>query len=155
MNNLIVFVRKTFQQVKNKNQSISLHFISSHSDTIDEGTTKHITILSLKYLFLYIKSGRKTFNNHDITSLILKDIHFPSISRKAIKDREKSNIDWITIIIGIERRLYDVISVFCGLGLVKRKTDAVIWTVEEKDEQAGKYRMNWLWNRIRKYTYLL
>lgn len=48
----------------------------------------------------------------------------------------------ITMIIGIERRLYDVISVFCGLGLVKRKTDAVIWTVEEKDEQAGKYKVN-------------
>lgn len=65
----------------------------SISDCIDEGTTKHVTILSLKYLFLYIKSGRKTFNNHDITSLLLKDIHLPVISRKAIKDREKSYID--------------------------------------------------------------
>lgn len=42
------------------------------------------------------------------------------------------------LVLGIERRLYDVISVFCGLGLVKRKTDAITWTVEESDTKAGK-----------------
>ena len=86
----------TFTEKAEKTELINallLPVIQQNIRTGSANPTKHITILSLKYLFLYIKSGRKTFNNHDITSLILKDIHFPSITRKAIKDREKSIIE--------------------------------------------------------------
>lgn len=39
--------------------------------------------------------------------------------------------------IGIERRLYDIISVLCGLGLIKRKPDAIEWSLTAKDMEAS------------------
>ena len=39
--------------------------------------------------------------------------------------------------IGVERRLYDIISVLCGLGILKRKTDALEWTLSDLDRTAG------------------
>ena len=110
--------------------------VKSSKKRKEHGTTKHITIICLKYLFLYIKSGRKAFNNQDLASFILKEIYIPSDDIKLSSDREKSIINFRSTI-GIERRLYDIISVFCGLGLVKRKTDAIEWNLTSKDYEAG------------------
>ena len=42
------------------------------------------------------------------------------------------------ISVGIERRLYDIISVLCGLGIIKRRSDSLLWNQSILDDRAGK-----------------
>lgn len=121
------FEEYCINQINNNTQ------VEHKRDKIEKGTTKHITIICLKYLFLYIKSGRTVFNNQDLASFVLKESH---TSNYINKDREKSTFEMV-FSIGIERRLYDIISVLCGLGLIKRKPDAIEWSLTAKDMEAS------------------
>ena len=53
------------------------------------------------------------------------------------KTARKAGIHRGSYRIGVERRLYDIISVLCGLGILKRKTDALEWTLSDLDRTAG------------------
>ena len=60
-------------------------------ETKSENSTQSITIKFLKYLFLYIKSGRRTFNYHDITPLVVREYHQACESNGKVKrERDKS-----------------------------------------------------------------
>lgn len=56
------------------------------------------------------------------------------------KDREKSSDCNEGLLLGIERRLYDIISVLCGLGIIKRKVDSLEWNLTSLDRDAENTR---------------
>ena len=68
----------------------------------EDTTAKNITIKFLKYLFLYVKSGRTTFNNHDLTSLVVRELHhndshtLTPTSKRANHEKDKSSRNPIT-----------------------------------------------------------
>ena len=63
-------------------------------ETKGESTTQNITLKFLKYLFLYIKSGRRTFNYHDITPLVIREYQEKMGGGiKTRKERDKSRAE--------------------------------------------------------------
>ena len=69
----------------------SSFLVCPFKESKSENSTQNITIKFLKYLFLYIKSGRRTFNYHDITPLVVREYHQACDSNgKVKKERDKS-----------------------------------------------------------------